>query len=176
MADGASRVEARPRVVVLDGINVTSRDHLLPEWPCAIRSVHPDVCTRKGLPDVCNHRSAVALPSVTLLADNHVVYLNGVTPWDDDASREGYPADVNPPAWLGAMLSETGNTIDGLSSFEEPFRCLPSSRSVCLSRACSLFYFAHFSVSFVMLEGVPGVEPGSKGPQPNMLSVTPHAL
>ena len=176
MADGASRVEARPRVVVLDGINVTSRDHLLPEWPCAIRCVHPDVCTGESLPDVCNHRSAVALPSVTLLADNHVVYLNRVTLLDDDASREGYPTDVNPPAWLGAMLSETGNTIDGLSSFEELFRCLPSSRSVCLSRACSLFYFAHFSVSFVMLEGVPGVEPGSRGPHPNMLSVTPHAL
>ena len=89
MTGGAGGVPAGPPILVLNGINVASRDHLLPESSRAFARVDPDVMPRESLPNIGNHRRSMALFLIDGTIDNHVVNLNVIICDNDNAVGDG---------------------------------------------------------------------------------------
>ena len=83
MTGGAGGVPAGPPILVLDGIDVASRDHLLPKSSRAFARVDPDVIARERLPNVGNHGRSMALASGAI--DLHIVNLNPVILYENNA-------------------------------------------------------------------------------------------
>ena len=85
----AGRVPAGPPILVLDGIDVASLDHLLPESSRAFARVDPDMMFGECLLNIGNHRRSMPLVPILGTVDTHIVNLNVIIQDDDNAVGDG---------------------------------------------------------------------------------------
>ena len=145
MTGDAGGVPAGPPVIVLDGIDVASRDHLLPKSSRAFARVDPDVISWEGLPNIGNHRRSVALASWTIYL--HIVNLNPVILWENDTPANRCLGNVVPCILISEDRRESWNAIDGVVLLAD-FLNIHFSNYLC-HISYLLFYF-HFPFHFVL--------------------------
>jgi len=145
MTGDAGGVPAGPPVIVLDGIDVTSLDHLLPKSSRAFARVDPDVIPRESLPNFGNHRRSMALASWTI--DLHIVNLNPVILWENNAPANRCFGHIVPCIPIHGNRFESWNAIDGVVLLAD-FLNIHFSNYLC-HISYLLFYF-HFPFHFVL--------------------------
>lgn len=96
MTGHAGGVPAGPRVVVLNGINVSPLDHFLPEASGTFGRVNPDMLVWKRLPNIGNHRSTMSLLPIHGTVDNHVVDFHPVLVYENFARASGHSTHIVP--------------------------------------------------------------------------------
>jgi len=139
MTGGAGGVPAGPPILVLDGIDVASGDHLFPESSRAFCCVDPDVIFWEGLPNIGNHRRSMALASRAI--DLHIVNLNPVILWENDAPANWCLGNVVPCILISEDRRESRNTIDGVVLLAD-FLDIYFSNYLC--HFIASFFYIHF--------------------------------